>query len=119
MVITFVGAWLFYAYQTGRVERDLLRTQYEQLRLELSQSDTNSAAKLFAPDYKGRIDHSFRLLRTFAKPLGSRSSVRIWNATASVTPERIWHYGFLPGGHSIELVRVDDQWLFTGTVHID
>ncbi len=38
---------------------------------------------------------------------------------ARVCPEHIYHYGILPGGHTIDMVNVDGLWFFTGTVHID
>jgi len=107
------------SYQSGRREEARIRIRYEQMRLALASADTNTARALFAPDFRGGAHRRFGMLETFAKPLGPQSSVRFSTSRARVCPERLWHYRVPPGGHTIEMVKVDGQWLFTGSIHID
>jgi hypothetical protein len=117
-MVILVAAFV-YSYRSGRREEAQIRTRYQQLRIALSSGDTNAARALFAPEFRGRAHHSLGRLVTFAKPLGRQSSVRFSTAKARVCPERIYHYGLPLGGHTIDMIKVDGQWFFTGKVHID
>jgi hypothetical protein len=113
------GAWFTYSYRSSRQEEMQIRARYQQIRLALSAGDTNVARSLFAPDIRADAHRNFDRLSQFAKQLGPQSSVRFSSSKAQVCPERIFHYRILPGGHTIEMVKVDGEWFFTGKVHID
>ncbi len=119
LTLVIIAALMIYSFRSGRREETQIRTRYEQMRLALSTGDTNAARALFAPEFRGGDHHSLDRLVTFAKPLGRQSSVRFSTARAQVCPERIYHYYLLPGGHTIDMVKVDGRWFFTGNVHID
>jgi hypothetical protein len=89
------------------------------MRHALSLGDTNAARALFTPDRRGAAHHSFDMLGRFAKPLGERSSLSFSGSRATVCPERVFHFGVIPGGNTVEMVRVDGEWFFTGGIHID
>jgi len=38
---------------------------------------------------------------------------------ALVVPDRVFHWRIIPDGNSIEMIKIDGQWFFTGKVHID
>lgn len=118
-LVILAGGWLTYSYQSCRREETQIRARYQQMRLALSSGDTNTSRSLFAPDFRGGAHRTFDMLDRFAKPLGPQSSVRFSTSRAQVCPERIFHYRVLPGGHTIEMVKVDGEWFFTGEIHID
>jgi hypothetical protein len=118
-LVILAAAWLVYSYRKGSREEAQIRIRYQQMRLALASADTNTARVLFAPELRGGAHGYFGRLETFAKPLGPQSSVRFSASKAQICPERIYHYRVLPGGHTIEMVKVDGQWFFTGKVHVD
>jgi hypothetical protein len=118
-LVVLAGAWLTYSYRSGRREEMQIRARYQQMRLALSSGDTNVTRSLFAPDNRGGAHHNFGILDTFMKPLGLQSSVRFSSSKAKVCPERVFHYRVIPGGHTIEMIKVDGEWFFTGAVHVD
>ncbi|MCW5558514.1 MAG: hypothetical protein KIT22_11875 [Verrucomicrobiae bacterium] len=113
------AAWFVCSYRSPRREETQIRIRYQQMRLALASADTNAAKALYAPEFREGAHRSLGLLGTFAKPLGPQSSVKFWASKAQICPERIYHYRVLPGGHTIEMVKADDQWFFTGNVHVD
>jgi hypothetical protein len=108
-----------YAFRSTRQEEAKIRARYQQMRTALSSGDTNGVRALFAPDFRGEANRQFDRLLNFAKPLGGLSAVRFSRSRASVCPERISHFGIVPGGHTIEMVKIDGDWFFTGKVSID
>ncbi len=106
-------------YQAARGERNRIEVRYQQMRMALSSGNTNLAQSLFAPDLRGGAYRNFDMLDRFARPLSRRSGIRVSGPHAVVCPERLFHYGFIPGGHTVEMVKVDGEWFFTGSVHID
>jgi len=88
------------------------------MRIALSARDTNAVLALVAPQMRTSFD-DFSRLDGFAQPLGPRSSIRILGGEATVWPVRTSHYVVLPGGHTVEMVKVDGDWFFTGKVHVD
>src|SRR5687768_2012093 len=114
----FAGAWFTHSCRSSSSEETRIRALYEQMRLALSAGDTNVARSLFAPEFRGSA-RNFEVLGRFAKQLGPNSSIRFSRSRAQVCPERIFHYHILPGGHTIEMVKIDGEWFFTGDIHID
>ena len=94
-------------------------SRYEELRTALVSANTNAARELFAPELRGGAHRSLALLQTFSKPLGPKSSVARSGSRAQICPERLYHFGVVPGGHTIEMVQVEGDWFFTGAVNID
>lgn len=119
MLLILAAAWMVGLDRSRNRQEAQIRLRYQQMRLALSSGDTNTARSLFAPELRGGAHRTFGVMETFSKPLGPESSVRFKAARAQVCPEPIYHYGALPGGHTIEMVRVDGQWFFTGSVHVD
>jgi hypothetical protein len=94
-----------------------IRVRYQQMRIALSLGDTNAARALVAPAF--RVEAQLGRLATFTKPLGPNSAVRFSNSRATITPERILHYGVFPfGGHKVTMVKIDGEWYFDGGVQI-
>lgn len=109
-----------FVYRSIRREQSQIRARYKQMRTALSSSDTNAALALVAPQYRSGFDgHRFSRLSSFAQSLGPRSSIVVLHDEAVVWPVRTSHYVVLPGGHTIEMIRVEGDWFFTGKVHID
>ena len=118
-LLLLAATLLVRSYQSGRQEEKRIRARYQQMRVALSSGDTNVARSLFAPHFRGGAHRSFVMLDRFAKPLGRQSAIRFSRSQAPVCPERLFHDRIIPGGHTIEMVRVDGQWFFTGKVQID
>ena len=116
-LLLLAAALLVRSYQSARQQEKQIRERYQQMRVALSAGDTNVARALFAPDFRGGAN--FDMLDRFAKPLGARSTIRFSGSQAVVCPERLFHYRVIPGGHTIEMVKVDGAWFFTGNVNID
>jgi len=86
----------------------------------LSAGDTNAVLSLIAPLYRSGFDGGLlSRLQGFAKPLGPQSSILVLGHQATVWPFQIWHYLMIPGGHTVEMIKIDDTWFFTGKVHVD
>jgi hypothetical protein len=119
VLLILAAAWIIGLDRSRKLQEAQIRSRYQQMRLALASGDTNTARSLFAPELRGGAHRTFGVMETFSKPLGPESSVRFTAARAQVCPETIYHYGALPGGHTIEMVRVDGQWYFTGSVHVD
>jgi len=112
-------AALFVSHSIGQ-EQAKIRVRYQQMRTALSSSDTNAVLALVAPEYRGSFDgYRFLMLNDFAQPLGPRSSIVVLRDQAIVWPVGSSHYVVLPGGHTIDMIRVNGDWFFTGRVHID
>jgi hypothetical protein len=107
-------------FDAGGRERARIRVRYEQMTTALSTGDTNAVLGLIAPSFRSSFDE-LRLSRLdgFAKPLGPQSSILVLGREATVWPIRTSHYVVLPGGHTVEMVRVGSEWFFTGMVHLD
>ena len=118
LLVLALGALLF--SRPIRREQTQIRARYQQMRTALSSSDTNAALALVAPQYRGGFDgYRFSMLDGIAQPLGPRSSIMVWRDEAVVWPVRTSHYLVLPGGHTIGMIKVNGDWFFTGTVHLD
>lgn len=118
MILALLAA-LFH-HRSTRQEQAQIQSQYDQMRVALSANDTNAVLALIAPQHRaGFNDHMYYLLDSFAKPLGPQSSITVWRDEASVWPVRTSHFLVIPGGHTIEMTKVDGTWFFTGKVHID
>jgi hypothetical protein len=116
VLVLGVGVVAF-VYQGIRQEKTRIRVRYQQMMIALSAGDTNAVRSLIAPEWRSRF-HLSRF-EGFAKPLGPRSSILILGREATVWPVRTSHYVVLPGGHTVEMIKVADQWFFTGEVHVD
>ena len=118
-LLILAAAFLVYSYVGDDREQAQIRARYAQMSLALSTGDTNTARALLAPPFRPRVDRNLQMLRGFAKPLSPKSSIRVSGLTAFVCPQPIYHYKILPGGHAIEMIKVDGEWFFTGKVRID
>lgn len=119
MLVLVIAAFALF-YRTIRQEQARIRSRYQQMRTALSAGDTNTVLTLIAPQMRSSFD-DLRLSRLdgFAQPLGPRSSVLILGGEATVWPVRTSHYVVLPGGHTVEMIKVDGDWFFTGKIHVD
>ena len=117
--VILTAVWTISRSRQEAREVSQIRHRYEQLRLALSSTNTQAASELFAPELRGGAHRSFGLLQSFSKPLGTHSSVTLFGSRAQICPERLYHFGVVPGGHTIEMVRVEGDWFFTGAVNID
>ncbi|MBN9690043.1 MAG: hypothetical protein J0M24_07370 [Verrucomicrobia bacterium] len=124
LVAVLTGVVLIAIWTVSRSRREAtevirIQSRYEELRTALVSANTNAAREFFAPDVRGGAHRSFALLQTFSKPLGVQSSVKILGSRAQICPERLYHFGVVPGGHTIEMVQIEGDWFFTGAVDID
>jgi hypothetical protein len=93
--------------------------RYTELRAALTNKDTNAARALFAPEFRGGAHRSFDLLAGFAKPMSDISQIRLTSQRAEICPEPMYQNGAYSGGHTIEIVKRDGSWYFTGKHHVD
>jgi hypothetical protein len=114
-------AVLGFVYNSNRRNRSEICTRYTELRAALSAPDTNAVLALIAPTYRTNLDGgSFMRLDAFARPLGARSKILIFNGDATVWPKPNWYLcGVLPIGDTVEMTKVGGRWFFTGKVHLD
>ena len=126
-ILTFVSAVLLAFLTTALIrhhnetskEIEHITMRYEAMRTAIADGDTNAIRALYAPATSGRRNGNHDLLARFAKPLVPQSRIRFSDNRASVCPVPLLHYHFLPGGHLIGMVKVEDEWFFTGSVDID
>ena len=119
LLVTGLSA-VIHSFRSNRREEGQIHARYQQMRMALSSNDTNTAIALIAPDYRSRFGpHEFNLLSGFAQPLGARSSITLFGSSARVCPIRTSHFLVVPGGHTVGMIKVNEEWFFTGEVHID
>ncbi|MEO5914811.1 MAG: hypothetical protein ABIS50_11295 [Luteolibacter sp.] len=95
-----------------------IRIRYGRMAVALASGDTAAAGALTAPH--SRLSPSdFQRLRTFATTLREDSVIHLSGSTARVCPSPVRHWGFIPGGDTVEMIEVGGEWFFTGRVHID
>lgn len=114
-----MGGWFAYAFLSGHAEQTRIRVRYQQFRTALDAGDTNAVSQLFAPEVRARAHRSYGMVGNFALPLDSTSRISITGPRALVCPRGLVHFGIIPGGHTVEMVKVDGEWFFTGEVNID
>jgi hypothetical protein len=110
-----------FACRSNCCSRAEICTRYTELRAAISSADTNAVLALLAPDHRSSFDGGkFMRLDGFARPLGARSKVLILGAEATVWPKPKWYVcGVVPIGDTVEVMKVDGRWFFTGNVHLD
>jgi len=59
------------------------------------------------------------MLKGIAQPIGSNSLIVTFQNEATIYPKRIWHFGIIPGGNTVKMVKIKGDWFFTGEIHID
>jgi len=120
VVLALLTVAIGFTWRSANQERARIQSRYQQLRAALNAGDTNAVLALIAPRFRNRFDsHGFTMLDGFAQPLGPRSAIMVFKDEALVWPERTRHFVVIPGGDTIEMVRVGEDWFFTGEVHID
>jgi hypothetical protein len=107
---------LLYDRLVWHPEEMKLRARYDQMRTALRTGDTNAARALMAPACRARADDHFTRLAVFARELGGKSKVRISDSRAVVCPETALPFGLF--GHTIDLIKVNGEWYFTGGIGI-
>jgi hypothetical protein len=118
IVLAIILCALFFD-AVGR-QRARIRVRYQQMMAALSARDTNAVLALVAPQVRSSFDESeLSRFEGFAKPLGPQSSILVLGGEAIVWPVRTSHYVVLPGGHTVEMIKIGDDWFFTGKVHVD
>ena len=118
LVLILIGG--FVLWQSARETRAKVNLRYQLLLQAFSTSDTNAVVALVAPQHRGNFSGGdFSRLKDFAQPLGSHSAITVFKDEAVICPTRLWHFGVIPGGHTISLIRVGEDWFFTGQVHVD
>jgi hypothetical protein len=119
LLVLAIAAFALF-YRTIRQEQARIRSRYQQMRTALSAGNTNAVLALVAPQMRSSFDDlRFSRLDGFAQPLGPRSSILILGGEATVWPVRTSHYIVLPGDHTVEMIKVDGDWFFTGKIHVD
>jgi hypothetical protein len=113
------SGWSLSAYASYRRDNARIRLRYGQMTLALAANQTNASILLFAPEFRRRADRSVDMLARFAKPLRSGAWVRTSGSRATVCPEPVLRYHLPIGGHTVEMIKVDGEWFFTGGIHID
>jgi hypothetical protein len=113
-----LGVFAF-SFHAIRQEQKRIRVRYQQMMAAISAGDTNAVLAV-APEWRSSFDDlQLSRFEDFAQPLGPHSSIRISGREATVWPVRTSHYIVLPGGHTVEMIKVADDWFFTGKVHVD
>ncbi|PYI81405.1 MAG: hypothetical protein DME26_20035 [Verrucomicrobia bacterium] len=115
------GSGLFlYDHFALRPERAQVKARYVAMHRALQTRDVETVRSLLAPSLRPRAAKGdFGILPTFVTAFGKQSAIHISGSKATVVPERVFYWGIIPGGNSIEMVKIDGQWFFTGKVHID
>lgn len=124
--ILVVGLWVLgvvgFLMSSASSDPDVkqVRARYAQMRAALSAKDAEAVKLLMAPSSRaGAGEEMIRRLDQFAKTLVPSSSVSISGSQARICPKPVYHFGILPGGDTVEMIKVDGEWFFTGKVHID
>ena len=107
-VLLAAGASLLHAPFTAQRERPNIRARYELMRAGLAAGVPADVGKLYDPPRKGRIQDGFDDYPT----LGARATIVVWGTQAWIFPQGENDCG-------IELFKIDDEWLFTGTRIVD
>jgi hypothetical protein len=120
LLIALLAGGFVFVYRSLDYQRAQIRARYAQMRAAVETGNTNAVLSLIAPQYRSTFDSlRFQRLGWFADPLGPRSSILIIGRDATVWPARTAHFGILPGGNTVEMVKVAGDWYFTGKVHLD
>jgi hypothetical protein len=121
LVATALAVFLFSVCKNRNArEEELIRARYQQMRAAMSSKNTNSIKALFAPAFQSSVnDYHITMLNDFAQPLGSLSSILVIGDEALIWPTRVNRYLVIPGGNTIEMIKVNTNWYFTGKIHID
>lgn len=93
-----------------------IHLRYEAMQVAMRTRDTNAARLLFAPDFRHHADGNFTRFHIFARPLGLRSKISVNGIKAKICPVRIFPFG--TAGHTIEMIKVDGEWYFTGHIGV-
>lgn len=120
VVVSLVFTAGGFALSNLRKERAQVRARYQEMTTALSTGDSTAVLSLIAPSLRSGLSGRYlSTLESFAKPLGPQSSILILGHEAMVWPSRSWHRGIFPRGHTVEMLKIDGTWFFTGEVHID
>jgi len=119
-LLFFIGAGglLLHGCLASNAERTRVRARYEQMHKALCVGDTNAAVLFFAPAYRAGAIGTLGVLSNFTCPLGPNYGISIRGSRADVCPERLYVIPFFNAGHTIKMIKVDDEWYFTGKVSI-
>jgi hypothetical protein len=119
VVVLVGGGLLLHGCLGSSADRARIHVRYDALQVALRAGDTNALQLLFAPAHRARaMDHVGRF-QTFALPLDHRSGLSIKGARVWVCPRRDFSLiPFVNFGHTIEMIRVGDEWYFTGRISI-
>ena len=93
-----------------------IRDRYDAMAAALRIGDTNAARTLFAPRHRPRAQDNFGRLTMFARPLSLRSGISIKGTRAQICPQPIIPRG--TSGHTVEMIKVEGDWFFTGKVSV-
>jgi hypothetical protein len=114
-----VGAFLLHGCFESSAERAQIKVRYSAMELAIRAGDTNAARLLFAPAHRPRAADHFSRFQTFARPLDHRSGISVSGTRAVICPRR--EFPLIPIGtigHTIEMIKVDGEWYFTGKISI-
>jgi hypothetical protein len=89
------------------------------MRQALRTSDTNAALQLIAPDARTAYRNDLQRFQIFVGTGSQEPEVWMWRGKVRVVPERKFHWGIIPGGHAVEMVKTNGEWFLTGRVFID
>ncbi len=122
--LAMVG-WVWIPLQLERVH---IRKRVEALRSVLRSGNIEGVAAFIIPErlasqhtraYRG---HYRIRLEDYGMRVGTDASVpAVWinGDIADVTPHVEYHLGIIPGGDSLEMIKHDGEWYFSGALFID
>lgn len=119
LVVLAGGGLLLHGCLGSSADRARIHVRYDALQVALRTGDTNAFRLLFAPAHRARaMDHVGRF-QNFAHRLDHRSGVSIKGTHVWICPRR--EFPLIPlvnFGDTIEMIRVDGEWYFTGNISI-
>jgi hypothetical protein len=118
-VVLVGGGLLLHGCLGSGADRARIHVRYDALQVALRAGDTNAFRLLFAPAHRTRAMDHFGRFQNFAQPLDHRSGLSIKGTRVWICPRREFLLiPFVNFGHTIEMIRVDGEWYFTGRISI-
>jgi hypothetical protein len=114
-VLGFIAKHTFDAVK----EKEIIRARYQAFALAVRARDLNATRELLTPNNRHGLDDDFSILPNFAVPISEQHWISRRGNSAVVCPVAQYHYGFIRGGHTLDMVKIDGVWYATGGVHVD
>jgi hypothetical protein len=99
-------------------ERQHVVRRYDEFRAVVAAGDSNRMMQFVAPEFRDWAIDRLHLYGTFARPLDSRSTIRVSAVEATICPNPQVHFCIIPAGHVVKMVKENGTW-FMGRVYVD